>query len=178
MDTICDRQTARQTTWAKTICLPTLKGGDIIRLLWDSYQKYYLTLYGWWSIFCMPLSGYLVFTPAVSDPERPELLDLSQANKLMFFMKMSPNDVFMGIKLWFLILYSYSMDMQLNSTEVFLLQLIRIIHWLYWFKYKQEKLEHEKSCSNGVSSNHLTEHKTQKILLLFLSLSLSLSPNK
>ena len=42
------------------------------------------------------------------------------------------------------------------------------------FHDNKKILEHEKSCSNGASSNHLTEHKSRKILLLFLSLFLSL----
>ena len=55
---ICDRQTGRQTdrktdTQGKTICLPTLKGGDIIRvsiilkmLIFHSFKASGSTFYG------------------------------------------------------------------------------------------------------------------------------------
>ena len=64
----CDRQTDGQTTRAKTICLPTLRGGDIISLtlitwmvLWNNKQ------YNFWSA-CSCILESLIYKFPISWP--------------------------------------------------------------------------------------------------------------
>ena len=61
----CDEQTDRQTTRAKTICLPTLKGGDIISL---TSLAHYSTTVDYMSLswnHCSLAQNSVILAPAV-----------------------------------------------------------------------------------------------------------------